>query len=70
MQKMTSLVLALAAALAFASAAQAAEWKVISEKTVSGFGHNESVAYDPAEKVFYTGDFGPAMKPAPKDGKR
>jgi len=67
MQK--TMMLALAAGLALASAAQAAEWKVVSDKTVSGFGHNESVAWDPAEKVFYTGDFGPALKPADKDGK-
>ncbi|HEY5279031.1 MAG TPA: hypothetical protein VIJ67_04695 [Pseudolabrys sp.] len=69
MQKMTSLILALAAGLSLASTARAAEWTVVSEKTVNGFGHNESVAYDPKEKVFYTGDFGPAMKPAEKDGK-
>lgn len=56
-------------AIAAAGASRAAEWKVVSDKTVSGFGHNESVAYDPKEKVFYTGDFGPALKPADKDGK-
>lgn len=63
--------LALATALvAFAAAPSSAkEWKVISEKTVTGFGHVESVAYDPREKVFYTGDFGPDLKPADKDGK-
>ena len=49
--------------------ASAKELKVISEKTVTGFGHVESVAYDPKEKVFYTGDFGPDLKPADKDGK-
>ena len=27
------------------------------------------VAYDPADKVFYTSDFGPDLKPADKDGK-
>ena len=47
MQKMTSLILALAAGLTVASTARAAEWTVVSEKTVSGFGLNESVAYDP-----------------------
>ena len=69
MSRSQSLILALAAGLALATAAQAAEWKVVSDKTVSGFGHNESVAYDPKEKVFYTGDFGAALKPADKDGK-
>lgn len=52
-----------------ATPASAKELKVISEKTVTGFGHTESVAYDPKEKVFYTGDFGPDLKPADKDGK-
>jgi hypothetical protein len=47
----------------------AKELKVLSEKTVTGFGHIESVAYDPKGKVFYTSDFGPALKPADKDGK-
>ena len=45
------------------------ELKVLSEKTVTGFGHVESVAYDPGEKVLYTSDFGPDLKPADKDGK-
>ena len=55
--------------LAIAPAASAKELKVISEKTVTGFGHVESVAYDPKGKVFYTSDFGEALKPADKDGK-
>jgi hypothetical protein len=50
-------------------AASAAEMKVISETTTPGFGHVESVAYDPKGKVFYTGDFGPDLKPVDKDGK-
>lgn len=57
------------AGLQFAPAASAKELKVISEKTVTGFGHPESVAYDPKGKVFYVGNFGPALKPADKDGK-
>src|SRR6185312_4921430 len=69
MHKLMSPILALAAGLTLVSTARAAEWTVISDKTVSGFGHNESVAYDPKEKVFYTGDFGAALKPADKDGK-
>jgi hypothetical protein len=55
--------------VAGAPALSAKEWKVLSEKTVTGFGHVESVAYDPREKVFYTGDFGPDLKPGDKDGK-
>jgi len=49
--------------------ASAKELKVLSDKTVTGFGHVESVAYDPKEKVLYTSDFGPALKPADKDGQ-
>jgi hypothetical protein len=60
--------LTLAAALALALPAHGAEWKAVSDRTVTGFGHNESVAYDAQEKVFYTGDFGPALKPGEKDG--
>jgi sugar lactone lactonase YvrE len=52
-----------------AAPAAAKELKVISDKTVAGFGYPESVAYDPKGKVFYVGNFGPALKPADKDGK-
>lgn len=55
--------------LAGAPATLSKELKVISDKTITGFGHVESVAYDPKGKVFYTGDFGPDLKPADKDGK-
>jgi hypothetical protein len=63
--------LALSAVFAFATtpAASAKELKVLSEKTVTGFGHVESVGYDPKAKVFYTSDFGAALKPADKDGQ-
>ena len=58
------------AGLQFAAAPASAEpLKVLSDKTVTGFGHIESVAYDPKDKVLYTGDFGPDLKPADKDGK-
>lgn len=65
---------ALGACLAFtlvtaAPQASARELKVISDRTVGGFGHNESVAYEPNEKVLYASDFGPALKPADKDGQ-
>jgi hypothetical protein len=74
MIKKVSTGLALATCLvglqfALAPALSAKELKVISEKTVTGFGHVESVAYDPKEKVFYTSDFGPELKPPLKDGK-
>ena len=50
--------------------ARAADWKVVSERTATGFGHTESVAYDPKAKVLYVSDFGPGeLKPAEKDGK-
>jgi hypothetical protein len=52
-----------------APAASAKELKVLSEQTAGGFGHVESVAYDPKGKVLYTSDFGPELKPADKDGK-
>lgn len=52
-----------------ASGASAKELKVLSEQTAVGFGHTESVAYDPKGKVLYTSDFGPDLKPADKDGK-
>lgn len=52
-----------------AASVSAKDLKVLSDKTITGFGHVESVAYDPKGKVFYTGDFGPDLKPADKDGK-
>jgi hypothetical protein len=52
-----------------AAPASAQPLKVLSDKTVTGFGHIESIAYDPKRKVLYTGDFGEALKPADKDGK-
>jgi hypothetical protein len=64
-----SLTIATVVAAFAAAPASAKEWKVLSEKTVTGFGHVESVAYDPRERVFYTGDFGPDLKPGDKDGK-
>ncbi|HZL30199.1 MAG TPA: hypothetical protein VFC54_03945 [Pseudolabrys sp.] len=52
-----------------APGASAKELKVLSEKTVTGFGHIESVGYDAKNKVFYASDFGPELKPPLKDGK-
>jgi hypothetical protein len=58
-----------ASQIAFMPAASAAEMKVLSQTTMTGFGHIESVAYDPKGKVLFTSDFGPDLKPADKDGK-
>ena len=55
--------------LAISPTASAKELKVLSETTAAGFGHVESVAYDPKGKVLYTSDFGPDLKPADKNGK-
>jgi hypothetical protein len=55
--------------MAAARVALAAEMKVLSEQTTTGFGHVESVAYDPKGNALYTSDFGPDLKPADKDGK-
>jgi len=49
--------------------ASAKDLKVLSDKTVTGFGHVESVAYDPRGKAYYTSDFGPELKSGDKDGK-
>jgi hypothetical protein len=59
------------AAFLFAAApgALAKDLKVLSDKTVTGFGHVESVAYDPKGKAYYTSDFGPELKSGDKDGK-
>jgi hypothetical protein len=55
--------------MALAPNSAAKELKVISEKTVTGFGHVESVAYDPGNNVLYTSDLGPDLNLADKDGK-
>ena len=55
--------------LATAPAVSAKDLKVLSEKTITGFGHVEIVAYDPRDKALYVSDFGPDFKDAAKDGK-
>src|SRR5476649_1899755 len=55
--------------MAMTTGVSAAEMKVISQQTTTGFGHIQSVAYDPKGKALYTSDFGPDLKPAAKDGK-
>lgn len=47
----------------------AKELKVISDQSVTGFGHVESVGCDAKGKALYASDFGPDLKPADKDGK-
>ena len=68
MNKATWLAAALIAAV-IGTGASAKDFKVVSNKTLTGVGHPESVAYDRKEKVFYAGDFGTtADKSAVKDG--
>ena len=38
-------------------------------RTITGFVHPESVAYDPVSKALYVGQFGSVLKPTLKDGK-
>jgi hypothetical protein len=58
------LVLAIAVSLP-----AAAQWRVSSDQTVSGFKFPESAAYDPKGKVLYVGNFGgEKLAPAEKDG--
>lgn len=47
----------------------AAEWRVLSDKSTAGFGHPESVAYDPATRTLFVSRFGPELKPRQKDGQ-
>lgn len=53
----------------FSPVSSAADMKVMSEQTVTGFKFPESVAYDPAAKVLYVSEFGSELKPAEMDGK-
>ena len=66
------LVLTVAAQLGFVAAAGAAEagkLRVLYDQTRTGFAFPESIAYDPARKVFYVSNFGGSeLKPADKDG--
>ncbi|MCB2186852.1 MAG: hypothetical protein KQJ78_10570 [Deltaproteobacteria bacterium] len=55
--------------LVFILAGPAWAWRVGESKTVPGFGHPESVAYDPQAKVLYVSRFGPELQPTLKDGK-
>jgi sugar lactone lactonase YvrE len=55
--------------IATQASAQGKSPRVVSERTVTGFIHPESVAYDPRAKVLYVGEFGSELKPTQKDGK-
>lgn len=46
-----------------------AAWKVISDQTIGGFAHPESVAYEPSERMLYVSQFGSVLKPTLKDEK-
>ena len=50
-------------------ARQSVKGSVISDQTVTGFVHPESVAYDPQARVLYVGQFGSVLKPTLRDGK-
>jgi len=42
---------------------------VISDRSITGFMHPESVAFDPKDKVLYVSQFGSVLNPTLKDGK-
>jgi len=67
MNKFTGLLLVLT--LVLLPVAAGADWKVISQKTVTGLGHPESVAFDAQAKAFYVSRFGSELKPLQKDGQ-
>lgn len=64
-----AMVIGCLAILTVAPDALAKDVKVISDKTITGFGHVESVVYYPRGNVLFTSDFGPELKSADKDGK-
>jgi hypothetical protein len=73
MQKKTSALIALSAALAVGqlafSSAASAQYRVTSDQTVGGFVNPESVGCDLRAKVLYVSNFGsPKLDPALKDG--
>lgn len=45
-----------------------AAWQVVSQQTLPGLGHPESVAYDPDGKMLYMSNFGAAFQATLKDG--
>jgi hypothetical protein len=73
MRKGAAIAAVLAAVFGFvlmgACAGEAQEPRVISEQTVTGFVHPESVAYDSQKKVLYVSQFGSVRNATLKDGK-
>lgn len=67
----TPIVLALAVSLIALQVGISPEGsaQVVSDQTVTGFVHPESVAYDPQARVLYVSQFGSVLKPTLKDGK-
>ncbi len=57
------------AVLVLYGGAAAAQWRVVADRAVAGFGHPESVAYDPLAQVLYVSRFGPVFNPTLKDGQ-
>jgi sugar lactone lactonase YvrE len=51
-----------------AAAAAGGNEAILSEKTLRGFDHPESVAYDVRSQHLFVSDFGEALKPTEKDG--
>ncbi|MBT8489714.1 MAG: hypothetical protein KJN62_01565, partial [Deltaproteobacteria bacterium] len=46
-----------------------AELRIISDQTIKGFAHPESVAFEPSKRILYVSQFGSVLKPTLKDGK-
>ena len=67
MKNILAVLLAVALLAGFTPALAA--WQVVSQQTLPGLGHPESVAYDPDGQALYMSNFGDAFKPALKDGK-
>ena len=69
MNKRTSLLSALAAAMAVSTGTPAQQLRLDSDKTLSGFAFPESVGCDAKAKVLYVSNFGsPKLDPTLKDG--
>ena len=67
MKNILAIFLAVALLAGFTPALAA--WQVVSQQTLPGLGHPESVAYDPHAQALYMSNFGDAFKPSLKDGK-
>lgn len=67
MKNILAVFLAIALLAGFTPALAA--WRVVSQQTLPGLGHPESVAYDPDGQALYMSNFGDTFKPTLKDGK-